>query len=187
MHRPAPGRAAAALSAPCRPPRRDEAEKAPPYEAGIGARGIVKRPAAAKGPAKTISACGKRGSNAGAGGACRVKYVPVTGGQHSDLLHRRVLSPVPAGRKSPIPHFSAARHALQPASLRARCPFGRILCRALVCISPGGHIIPENTRKAHRFLSGMGAKLCTENILDAQRPAHTLKVTIFYIFWEGLS
>lgn len=77
----------------------------------------------------------------GQAGPCRVKYMPVTGGQLSALLYRRALRPAPlrARRpfsriyaalsyaltgKGPMPHFSAARHALQPAPLRARRPSG---------------------------------------------------------------
>ena len=61
----------------------------------------------------------------GQAGPCRVKHMPATGGQPSALLYRRALPPVPAGQR---PHAvcSAARHALQPAPLRVRCPFSRV-------------------------------------------------------------
>ena len=160
----------------------------------------------------------------GQAGPCRVKYVPVTGGQHSDLLHRRVLSPVPAEQRPHSAFFSctarlaaciaAGALSVQPGSCRALvCTYRErphsaffsctarlaaciaagalsiwpYLCRALVCIRRADTLYQKIRAKPTAFYREWVQSCAPKIYLTHSVRRGTLKVTIFYIFWEGLS
>ena len=172
----------AAFPAPCRAPRRGEAEKRRLLKQALGRAASSKRPAAAKGTARhNIRLRRASGGNAGAGGAlqgkihacnrraalclavpacpsacaaagapsvqpdlCRTLVCTYRERPHAALFSctARLAASTAAGAPSvrpdlcrtPVciyrerPHAvcSAARHALQPAPLRARRPFNRV-------------------------------------------------------------
>ena len=139
----------AAFPASCRALRCDEAEKRRLLKQALGRTAAPKRPAAAKGPAKhNIRLRQVSGGNAGAGGAQQGKT-------HACNRQAALCLAVPAcpfacacGAKAPFRIFQL--HGTPCGLHRCGCTARSAGFMPRSCMhSPGGHIIPENTRKAH--------------------------------------
>lgn len=177
----------AAFPAPFRAPRRGEAEKHRLLKQALGRAASLKRPAAAKGPARhNIRLRRASGGNAGAGGALQGKI-------HACDRRAALCLAVPAcpsacacGAKAHSALFSCT--ARLAACTAAGAPSVRPgSCRTLVCIRRADTLYQKNSAKPTAFFRRGAKRRALKIYLTHSARRGTLKAAIFYIFWEGLS
>ena len=195
----------AAFPAPCRAPRRGEAEKRRLLKQALGRAASSKRPAAAKGTARhNIRLRRASGGNAGAGGALQGKI-------HACNRRAALCLAVPA---CPSACAAAGAPSVQPdlcrtlvctyrerphaalfsctARLAACAAAGAPSvqpgsCRTLVCIRRADTLYQKNSAKPTAFFRRGAKRRALKIYLTHSARRGTLKAAIFYIFWEDLS